>query len=156
MVVSEANKGKSVRPKLSTSDSSDSKAVPKVEKKHRLKQRFEVIKKLGQGTYGKVQLAINKETGQEVSGRHSIRDTFKTIHYYFYTKIDLFNKYYIIINADTKYNMISLVIFSSICYDFKYSLSYTEQFQERKNINHRSKVRKVPVKEFHTAYKSAK
>jgi serine/threonine protein kinase len=76
MVVSEANKGKSVRPKLSTSDSSDSKVVAKVEKKHRLKQRFEVIKKLGQGTYGKVQLAINKETGQEVSGRHSIRHTF--------------------------------------------------------------------------------
>ncbi|XP_074598786.1 nuak family kinase 1 isoform X2 [Brevipalpus obovatus] len=34
---------------------------------HRLKQRFEVKKKLGQGTYGKVQLAINKETGQEVA-----------------------------------------------------------------------------------------
>ena len=40
----------------------------KHEKKHRLKQRFEVRGKLGQGTYGKVQLAINKETGQEVSG----------------------------------------------------------------------------------------
>ena len=40
--------------------------IGKSEKKHRLKQRFEVIRKLGQGTYGKVQLAINKETGQEV------------------------------------------------------------------------------------------
>jgi len=39
----------------------------KHEKKHRLKQRFEVKRKLGQGTYGKVQLAINKVTGQEVS-----------------------------------------------------------------------------------------
>ena len=37
------------------------------QKKHRLKSRFQVLRKLGQGTYGKVQLAINKETGQEVS-----------------------------------------------------------------------------------------
>ena len=37
------------------------------DKKHRLKQRFQVIRKLGQGTYGKVQLAVNKDTGQEVS-----------------------------------------------------------------------------------------
>ena len=29
--------------------------------------RFELSKKLGAGTYGKVQLGINKETGQEVS-----------------------------------------------------------------------------------------
>lgn len=29
--------------------------------------RFDIIKKLGQGTYGKVQLGINKETGQEVA-----------------------------------------------------------------------------------------
>lgn len=28
--------------------------------------RFETVAKLGQGTYGKVQLGINKETGQEV------------------------------------------------------------------------------------------
>lgn len=28
--------------------------------------RFDIVKKLGQGTYGKVQLGINKETGQEV------------------------------------------------------------------------------------------
>ena len=28
--------------------------------------RFDIIKKLGQGTYGKVQLGVNKETGQEV------------------------------------------------------------------------------------------
>lgn len=36
-------------------------------KKHRLKSRFQVVKKLGQGTYGKVQLAVNKETGQQVA-----------------------------------------------------------------------------------------
>lgn len=32
-----------------------------------LSYRFDIIKKLGQGTYGKVQLGINKETGQEVA-----------------------------------------------------------------------------------------
>jgi len=31
--------------------------------------RFEICRKLGQGTYGKVQLGINKETGQKVSNR---------------------------------------------------------------------------------------
>ncbi|GJQ75870.1 hypothetical protein Trydic_g17934 [Trypoxylus dichotomus] len=35
--------------------------------KKKLRQRFDIIKKLGQGTYGKVQLGINKETGQEVA-----------------------------------------------------------------------------------------
>lgn len=29
--------------------------------------RFDIIRKLGQGTYGKVQLGINKKTGQEVA-----------------------------------------------------------------------------------------
>ncbi|KAH9363923.1 hypothetical protein HPB48_000327 [Haemaphysalis longicornis] len=42
-------------------------AEDKGEKKHKLKQRFQVIRKLGQGTYGKVQLAINRATNQEVS-----------------------------------------------------------------------------------------
>lgn len=42
------------------------------QKKHRLKSRFQVLRKLGQGTYGKVQLAINKETGQEVSLYYSV------------------------------------------------------------------------------------
>ena len=32
--------------------------------------RFEICKKLGQGTYGKVQLGINKETGQRVSSMY--------------------------------------------------------------------------------------
>lgn len=32
-----------------------------------LTNRFDIIKKLGQGTYGKVQLGINKESGQEVA-----------------------------------------------------------------------------------------
>lgn len=36
-------------------------------RQHKLKQRFTVIRKLGKGTYGKVQLAINKQTGQEVA-----------------------------------------------------------------------------------------
>lgn len=45
----------------------DGKGGEKKRKAHRLKQRFKVVKKLGQGTYGKVQLAINNETGQEVS-----------------------------------------------------------------------------------------
>jgi serine/threonine protein kinase len=35
--------------------------------KHKLKHRFEIVRKLGQGTYGKVQLAVNRETGQEVA-----------------------------------------------------------------------------------------
>ncbi|KAF4516779.1 hypothetical protein B566_EDAN004618 [Ephemera danica] len=30
-------------------------------------ERFDIVRKLGQGTYGKVQLGINKETGQEVA-----------------------------------------------------------------------------------------
>lgn len=34
---------------------------------HKLKQRYVVVRKLGQGTYGKVQLAINKETRLEVA-----------------------------------------------------------------------------------------
>lgn len=40
---------------------------PIKESKHRLRQRFEVLRKLGHGTYGKVQLAVNKDTGQEVA-----------------------------------------------------------------------------------------
>ncbi|CAG2163353.1 unnamed protein product [Oppiella nova] len=69
MVVNDAPKAnsRSVRPKLKSNDANDLKIVTKNEKKHRLKQRFEVIRKLGQGTYGKVQLAINKQTGQEVA-----------------------------------------------------------------------------------------
>lgn len=35
--------------------------------KRKLKNRFEICKKLGQGTYGKVQLGINKESGQQVA-----------------------------------------------------------------------------------------
>lgn len=35
--------------------------------KHNSIYRFDLIKKLGQGTFGKVQLGINKETGQEVA-----------------------------------------------------------------------------------------
>lgn len=32
----------------------------------RVQHRFLVLRKLGQGTYGKVQLALNKETNEEV------------------------------------------------------------------------------------------
>ncbi|KAI5754995.1 hypothetical protein M8J77_013209 [Diaphorina citri] len=35
--------------------------------RRKLKQRFDIVRKLGQGNYGKVQLGINKETGQEVA-----------------------------------------------------------------------------------------
>ncbi|GFU06620.1 hypothetical protein NPIL_533461 [Nephila pilipes] len=35
------------------------------ERPARLQHRFLVLRKLGQGTYGKVQLALNKETNQE-------------------------------------------------------------------------------------------
>ena len=54
---------------ISTASPADENANPEVKKRktHRLKQRFQVVRKLGQGTYGKVQLAINNETGQEVS-----------------------------------------------------------------------------------------
>ena len=41
--------------------------------------RFEICKKLGQGTYGKVQLGINKETGQEVSHRFTVHPKDKFI-----------------------------------------------------------------------------
>lgn len=36
--------------------------------KHRynLKTRFAIVKSLGQGTYGKVKMAIDKKTGQKV------------------------------------------------------------------------------------------
>ena len=44
-----------------------------MENKHKLKRRFDIVRKLGQGTYGKVQLAINKETGQEVRSETPLR-----------------------------------------------------------------------------------
>lgn len=44
----------------------DDHSIGAKEPRHRLRNRFEVIRKLGHGTYGKVQLAVNKETGQEV------------------------------------------------------------------------------------------
>jgi len=56
----------SVRSKFNDRDY-DTGLAGSASKKHRLKSRFQVVRKLGQGTYGKVQLAINKETGQEVS-----------------------------------------------------------------------------------------
>lgn len=34
--------------------------------RQKLRARFDILRKLGQGTYGKVQLAINKDTGEEV------------------------------------------------------------------------------------------
>lgn len=35
--------------------------------RHNLKNRFELLKTLGQGTYGKVKLAVEKATGKQVS-----------------------------------------------------------------------------------------
>lgn len=58
--------GRSSRP-TSVLSMSTGLATPTTGRQHKLKQRFTVIKKLGKGTYGKVQLAINKETGQEVA-----------------------------------------------------------------------------------------
>ncbi len=54
---------------IKASSSAEENVNPEMKKRktHRLKQRFQVVRKLGQGTYGKVQLAINNETGQEVS-----------------------------------------------------------------------------------------
>ncbi|XP_055908417.1 STE20-like serine/threonine-protein kinase isoform X2 [Eupeodes corollae] len=46
---------------------SNTGAVKMNNHRKKLRQRFDIIKKLGQGTYGKVQLGINKETGQEVA-----------------------------------------------------------------------------------------
>ena len=40
---------------------------PQHGQKHNLRNRFEVLKTLGQGTYGKVKLAIDKLSGTEVS-----------------------------------------------------------------------------------------
>lgn len=40
--------------------------------------RFEICRKLGQGTYGKVQLGVNKETGQQVN-EISIQYDFTTL-----------------------------------------------------------------------------
>ncbi|KAI1287778.1 NUAK family SNF1-like kinase 1 [Halotydeus destructor] len=73
MVVSERSKDRPSAAKLDMSIGNLGGAIPITTsasgsgKQHRLKQRFQVIKKLGQGTYGKVQLAVNKETGQEVA-----------------------------------------------------------------------------------------
>lgn len=60
---------------INSTSSIDENVNPEVKKRktHRLKQRFQVIKKIGQGSYGKVQLAINNETGQEVSVQKSLR-----------------------------------------------------------------------------------
>lgn len=46
--------------------------------------RFDIIKKLGQGTYGKVQLGINKETGQEVN---ALTVSFRTDIFYIFSFI---------------------------------------------------------------------
>ena len=40
--------------------------------------RFEICKKLGQGTYGKVQLGVNKESGQQVSSVYSLSQMYRT------------------------------------------------------------------------------
>ncbi|CAG0880515.1 unnamed protein product [Cyprideis torosa] len=52
--------------------------------KQKLRHRFDIVRKLGQGTYGKVQLAVNKETAQEIYYMHPIVNTTLSIgaHYY--------------------------------------------------------------------------
>ena len=35
-------------------------------RRHNLKERFEILKTLGQGTYGKVKLSVEKESGIQV------------------------------------------------------------------------------------------
>ena len=47
--------------------------------KHNLRSRFELIKTLGEGTYGKVKLAVEKTTGEHVS---LYRNRFKTVNSY--------------------------------------------------------------------------
>ncbi len=44
-----------------------SSAVKLNTRKQKLKHRFEIIRKLGEGTCGKVQLGLNRETGQQVN-----------------------------------------------------------------------------------------
>lgn len=46
---------------------SNTGAVKMNNHRKKLRQRFDIIKKLGQGTYGKVQLGINKESSQDVA-----------------------------------------------------------------------------------------
>jgi len=46
--------------------------------------RFEICRKLGQGTYGKVQLGINKETGQQVKkSSYMVSNIFQNYHHFF-------------------------------------------------------------------------
>ncbi|XP_055375000.1 5'-AMP-activated serine/threonine-protein kinase catalytic subunit alpha [Condylostylus longicornis] len=75
MVVDEANMASSLHPSgvpqnqidNIMSGVSNTGNVKMNNHRKKLRQRFDIIKKLGQGTYGKVQLGINKETGQEVA-----------------------------------------------------------------------------------------
>lgn len=52
--------------------------------KHRynLKTRFEIVKSLGYGTYGKVKLAIDKKTGQKVSSLYVCNVLLHTVGLY--------------------------------------------------------------------------
>ena len=43
------------------------KKCVKRHRRHNLKERFEIVRTLGQGTYGKVKLAVEKSTGVKVS-----------------------------------------------------------------------------------------
>lgn len=49
----------------------------------RFEHRFLVLRKLGQGTYGKVQLALNKETNEEVSWSYANFFLFTVMQFYF-------------------------------------------------------------------------
>lgn len=47
--------------------------------RQKLKHRFDVIHKLGQGTYGKVQLGVDKDSGQQVKLIKLISNSFISI-----------------------------------------------------------------------------
>jgi|688.fasta_scaffold851087_2 hypothetical protein len=51
--------------------------------------RFDLVRKLGQGTYGKVQLGINKETGQEVKVKIYLKKC-PPLGFYFHVLINSF------------------------------------------------------------------
>lgn len=67
MVTSDTSQRQRPRSSTSLSRHSGTSSSTQGRQQHKLKQRFTVIRKLGKGTYGKVQLAINRETGKEVA-----------------------------------------------------------------------------------------
>ncbi len=52
---------------MSSSQKHPPQAVVRHRHRHNLRNRFELVKTLGQGTYGKVKLAVEKSSGKRVS-----------------------------------------------------------------------------------------